>query len=341
MFGSHLSISGSMLNALDEAVGLGLDTVQVFTKNQQQWKAKPLDPGLVRDWNARIAELGWKARTVSHASYLINLASPDDELWRKSIDLMTDEIERCEALGIPFLVHHPGAFTTSDRESGLKRIAAAYRELFERTVGFHTISCLENTVGGGSTLGREFEELAALRGMIAEATGQPMRVGFCFDTCHAHSGGYDLSSPVTAAAVFEHWDRVVGLEHLRVLHMNDSKTPFNSHRDRHEHIGLGSIGVRGFAAVLGVRGGSAFAGVPKIMETPKGEDADGVPWDTINLGTLRECLSGTTVKAPKTEPARKPVRTTAAAPKKGGPRKKKRKPAGKTKSAKRAIRRKA
>src|SRR5262245_26987987 len=136
MFGSHLSIAGSMLNALHEADQLTFDTVQVFTKNQQQWKTKPLDPGLIRDWRAEVARLGWNTggpgdanggggRVVSHASYLINLASPDDVLWRKSINLMLDEIERCEQLGIPFLVHHPGAFTTSNLEAGLIRIAEA------------------------------------------------------------------------------------------------------------------------------------------------------------------------------------------------------------------------
>jgi deoxyribonuclease-4 len=285
MFGSHLSIAGSLINALDEAVKLKMDTVQIFTKNQQQWKAKPLDPGIVRDWRARVAELGWQARTVSHASYLINLGSPDDVLWRKSIDLMTDEIERCETLGIPFLVHHPGAFTTSTREQGLARIAAAYKEIFQRTAGFHTISCLENTVGGGSNLGRDFGELGQLRAMIIDQTGQPKRVGFCFDTCHAHAGGYDLSKPDTAAAAFGEWDRTCGLENIHALHINDSKTPFNSRRDRHEHIGMGSIGLKGFAAVLAVK---AFADRPKIMETPKDGDKGGVPWDTVNLRKLRK-----------------------------------------------------
>ncbi|MCA9287318.1 MAG: deoxyribonuclease IV, partial [Phycisphaerales bacterium] len=191
MFGSHLSIAGSMCNALGEAQSLQLDCLQVFTKNQQQWKVRPLKREEVDAWAAALSRMDWAMadgrppRTVSHASYLINLAAPDDELWGKSIDLMTEEVERCEALGIPLLVHHPGAFTTSSREAGLARIARAYREVFKRTKGYRTVSCLENTVGSGSNLGREFEELGALRAMIAEATGVADRVGFCFDTCHA------------------------------------------------------------------------------------------------------------------------------------------------------------
>lgn len=284
VFGSHLSIAGSLLNAVNEAVGLSMDTVQIFTKNQQQWKAKPLDPAVVRDWRARTAELGWQERTVSHASYLINLGSPDDELRRKSIELMTDEIQRCEELGIPFLVHHPGAFTTSTREEGLSRIAKAYSQLLKRSAGYRTVLCLENTVGGGSVLGREFAELAALRGLIIEQTGAPERVGFCFDTCHAHAGGYDLSSAPAVRNSLAEWDRTCGLKHIRVLHMNDSKTPLGSRRDRHEHIGAGSIGLDGFRAVLAE---PAFADRPKIMETPKGEKSKGLAWDSVNLAALR------------------------------------------------------
>lgn len=284
MFGSHLSIAGSLLNALDEAESLKLDTVQIFTKNQQQWKAKPLDSGVADEWRARVKKLGWEDRTVSHASYLINLASPNDELWTKSIDLMTDEIERCERLGIPLLVHHPGAFTTSTREEGLGRIALAYRELFNRTRGYNTVSCLENTVGGGSNLGREFEELAHLRARIIELTGEPRRVGFCFDTCHAHAGGYPLDSAAGVADCFKTWDQTCGLDHLRVMHFNDSKTPAGSRRDRHEHIGAGTIGAAGFRALAS---DPRLTNRPKILETPKGDNPQGTPWDAVNVQQLR------------------------------------------------------
>jgi deoxyribonuclease IV len=298
VFGSHLSIAGSMLNALDEAVKLKLDTVQVFTKNQQQWRAKPLDEGMVRDWNARLTELGWMDRTVSHASYLINLASPDDALWKKSIDLMCVEIERCEALSIPFLVHHPGAFTSSSREAGVGRIADAYTKLMGRTRGFKTVCCLENTVGAGSVMGREFEELALLRERIIENTGEADRVGFCFDTCHAHAGGYDMATRAGGEAVLAAFDRVCGLQHMRVVHVNDSIGDLDSRRDRHAHIGEGTIGGATKHATLARSGFAAVVNrpelreVPKVMETPKGETDAGTPFDTLNLKRLKRLKDG-------------------------------------------------
>lgn len=305
LLGSHLSIAGGMTNALDEAAKLGLDSVQVFTKNQQQWKVRPLADDEVRAWRTRIAEMGWTVgRTVSHASYLINLASPDDELRAKSIDLMTVEIERCEALGIPFLVHHPGAYTSSTREEGLARIAASYRELFARTRGFQTVSCLENTVGSGSNLGASFEELAALRAQIVDQTGLPERVGYCIDTCHAHAAGYDLSTDAAAAAALDALDAACGLANVRVLHLNDSMAPCGSRRDRHEHIGKGTIGLPGFRAFLNHR---ALSDRPMIMETPKGESDAGTPFDTLNLRRLRGLLSdnGPTSRSSGRTPIRK------------------------------------
>jgi deoxyribonuclease-4 len=323
VFGSHLSISGSLVNALREAESLRMETVQIFTKNQQQWKAKPLDPGVVGEWRARVARLGWGpsggsfggggpdeagltgaarrvrelGRTVSHASYLINLASPDDELWRKSIDLMTDEIERCETLGVAFLVHHPGAYTTSDAAAGVARIAAAYREVFGRTAGFRTVSCLEATVGAGSQLGGRFEQLAELRSRIADSTGAPERVGFCVDTCHIHSAGYDCSTRARGEAVLAEFDQICGLDNLYVVHVNDSKAPAGSRRDLHQHIGSGTLtppeattpdramALRdsGFAAFVNH---PALRGVPKILETPKGAEGAGDPHDLLNLRRL-------------------------------------------------------
>ncbi|MEL6396546.1 MAG: deoxyribonuclease IV [Planctomycetota bacterium] len=295
MFGSHLSIAGGMHNALDEAESLGLDTVQVFTKNQQQWKVKPLLDDAVAEWTARLERLGWQGRTVSHASYLINMASPDDELWAKSIGLMREEIERCETLSIPFLVHHPGAYTTSDADSGLTRIADAYKRLLKETKGYRTVLCLEDTVGSGSNLGRSFDELADLRGRILDRSPVPDRVGFCFDTCHAHAGGYDMSGRASAEGVLEEFDRLCGLKHLRVMHLNDSKGDLGSRKDRHAHIGEGTITqppgrksqplkASGFAAVVNH---PALRDVPKILETPKGEDDRGRAFDLRNLRRLK------------------------------------------------------
>jgi deoxyribonuclease-4 len=281
-----------MVNALHEAEKLGFDTVQVFTKNQQQWKSKPLDPAMVAEWRREVARLGWEERTVSHASYLINLASFNDDLWKKSVDLMTEEIERCETLGIPFLVHHPGSFVGWDVESGLGRIGTAYKELFRRTRGYRTVSCLEGTVGCGSLIGGPFEHLGRLRAMISEAAGSPERVGFCLDTCHMHAFGYDLSSRDAARGVLAEFDRVCGLSALRVMHINDSKGKTGSRLDRHTHIGQGTIGGRsmkrsGFAEVVNH---PRLASVPKILETPKDDKKTGVPWDLANLRRLKALI---------------------------------------------------
>ncbi|GAB5495051.1 MAG: deoxyribonuclease IV [Phycisphaerales bacterium] len=306
MFGSHLSVAGGMENALLEAEKLKLDCVQVFTKNQRQWKIKPLSDEQIEIWTSELARLGWDdlngpARAVSHASYLINLASPDDELWEKSIGLMRIEIERCDALKIPLLVHHPGAYTTSDEKTGLKRIAKAYKKLFKETKGAKVISLLENTVGSGSNLGRTFDQLGELRSMIIDATGEPERVGFCFDTCHAHAGGYDMSTRESADAALDEFDQTCGLAHLHCLHLNDSKGDVGSRKDRHDHIGQGTLGLSGGRAggkklALGKSGFAAvvnrpeLADKPMILETPKGEDPKGTPWDTINVRRLRRLV---------------------------------------------------
>lgn len=303
MFGSHLSVAGGMEKAVAEAETLALDCVQVFTKNQRQWKVRPLEDAQVSAWASELGRVGWAdakgpARTVSHASYLINLASPDDELWEKSIGLMREEIERCSALSIPLLVHHPGAYTSSNEASGRNRIAQAYKRLFKDTKGAKVVSCLENTVGSGTNMGRTFEELAEMRERIAEATGQADRVGFCIDTCHAHAAGYDMSTRAAAEAALDELDRICGLEHVRCLHLNDSIGDLGSRKDRHAHIGEGTLcregglakGKRlavektGFAAVVNRPG---LAGRPMILETPKGEDPKGTPWDTINVQRLR------------------------------------------------------
>lgn len=294
MFGSHLSVAGGIANALRDAQTLDLDCVQIFTKNQQQWRVKPLEPDHERDWLDTLTEMGWAwdgartgGRTVSHASYLINLGSPDPELRAKSIDLMTEEILRCERLGIPYLVHHPGSHKKTTVEEGIDRIADSYAQLFRRTAGYRTICCLENTVGGGSTIGRTFEELADLRDAICQRIDEPDRVGFCFDTCHAHSGGYDMSTRPKARGVLDHFDHLCSLDHLLVLHLNDCKVKMGARIDRHEHIGLGTIGIDGFKAVVNHK---ALQDRPKIMETPKGEADDGTPWDSANLAALQALM---------------------------------------------------
>lgn len=291
MFGSHLSIAGGLVNALNEAEGLGFETVQIFTKNQRQWAFKPLEAGPRDDWLAGLDRLGWRDRTVAHDSYLINLASPRDDLWAKSIDLMKEELWRCDQLSIPHLVSHPGAHTGSGEDAGLDRIAEAYRTIFRDRPDFRVTLCLENTAGGGSTLGRSFEELADLRGRIIDRAGSEFadRVGFCIDTCHALAAGYDITTEAKTGRVIEELGAVCGLEHVRVLHLNDSKGALGSHIDRHEHIGQGQVGKGAFTALVNC---PALFGVPMILETPKGETDKGTPWDTVNLRRLRRMIRG-------------------------------------------------
>jgi deoxyribonuclease-4 len=304
MFGSHLSIAGGMHNALLEARRLKLDCVQVFTKNQQQWKAPPLKREAVDAWWAELRSMGWEPResrpdrVTSHASYLINMASPDPVLREKSIALMREEIERCEVLGIPLLVFHPGAHVGGTREEGLARVVDACSRLIGQTAGYRTVLCLENVAGAGSTLGRWFEELSGLRAGMIEAGAAPARVGFCIDTCHAHVAGYDLCTPEKATLALRQLEAAVGLANVRCMHFNDAKAPCGSRLDRHEHIGKGCIGKArggGFPVFLNH---PLLVGVPKILETPKGENKSGVPLDTLNLRRLRTMLGGNHLPKP-------------------------------------------
>lgn len=290
MFGSHLSIAGDMCNALAEAQELSLDTVQVFTKNQRQWKVKPLDESDAEEWVRQLRALSWADRAVSHNSYLINLASPNDELWQKSLNLQREEIERCERLAIPFLVSHPGAHTGSGVDAGLQRIADAYTTLLNDTRGYNTVICLENTVGGGSTLGGPFEHLAAIRNLLLDNVPDEAerRVAFCFDTAHALAFGHDVRSAETVSETLASFESLCGARSIRVAHFNDSKVPLASHKDRHEHIGEGHVGLDGFRALVNH---PALRDIPKILETPKEDHDSGRPWDAVNLETLRSLLA--------------------------------------------------
>lgn len=317
MIGSHLSVAGGMTNALVEAEALDLDCVQVFTKNQQQWAAPPLTPEVIAGWRAELERLGWHSgppRTVSHASYLANLASPDDALRAKSIALIQEELSRCERLGIGLLVMHPGAFTTATLDEGIERIAAACAGLLAAPAVAGSLGrpvlCLENVAGQGSTIGRRFEELTRLRERIEVlAPSAKGRVGFCIDTCHAHAAGYDLSDARRSAAALKELENTLGAEHVHCLHLNDSKAACGSRVDRHEHIGRGTIGLAGFGPWVNH---PRLGRLPMIMETPKGEDAKGRPWDEVNAAALRGLLAEAPPRAARPERAAtaKPVRRT-------------------------------
>ncbi len=297
MIGSHLSISGGIVNALTQAQQLDLDTVQVFTKNQRQWRIAPLKDADREAWLAELEKLGWTDRTVCHATYLANLASPNPELWEKSAVMMRTELDRCEALSIRNLVFHPGAHTgkgEADAKAGIERIAKAVARILAETAGYKTVLCLENTAGAGTTLGRSFEELATIADLAEEIlsagsdAGEVHRIGYCIDTCHALAAGYDLTSYEGAERVFDEFARVCSKDRLRVLHLNDSKGAMGSHTDRHTHIGQGEVSLEAFKFIMNC---ADFSDVPKILETPKGESPKGIPWDTVNRAALLEMVS--------------------------------------------------
>lgn len=282
LLGSHLSIAGGYYKAVDAAAALGMDTVQLFTKNNNQWRAKPITDEDVRLFRDALARTGVQ-RPCAHNSYLINVASPNDDLWRKSVDALAEEVDRAEALGLDGVVMHPGSFVDSSEEAGLRRIVAALDEVHRRTAGVRTQLWLETTAGQGNSLGHRFEHLAAMLGGVQA----PERLGVCVDTCHIFAAGYPLQSPQEYAQTFDEFARLVGIERIRAFHLNDSRKPLGSRVDRHEHIGEGCLGLEPFRHVLN---DPRFAATPMYLETEKGE-RDGEDLDAINLRTLRSLLA--------------------------------------------------
>ncbi len=257
-----MSAQGGVHATPARATAIGATAIQLFTKTPNQWREPSLDGG-IRDAFHSALEAESLTSVVSHDSYLINLASPDPVLRDRSIESFIRELERCELLGIPGVVSHPGNYM-DDRDRGLERNANAIRQALERVPGQVRIY-LETTAGAGTALGRSFEELARIRDLLPpEFQG---RIAYCADTCHLYSAGYDLVGNFDE--VWSDWDRVIGLEHLACLHLNDSRTPFGSRRDRHELIGEGSLGPAPFRRLML---DPRFARIPKILETPKGDD---------------------------------------------------------------------
>jgi deoxyribonuclease IV len=280
MFGSHLSIAGGLHHALLEAEKLGMETTQIFTKNQQQWLCPPLADATAELWKSHCTRLKF-TETVSHDSYLINLASPDDGLWRKSINLFIEELKRCESLEIPYLVTHPGAHMDSGEAAGLKRVATALDQVHQAVPAAKgkVLTCLEITAGQGSSLGYKLEHLAE----IMHCVDDPDRLAVCLDTAHLFAAGYDFRGPCYDA-FRKQVDATVGLQRVKVWHLNDSKKELGSRVDRHDHIGIGKIGLEGFRPIVR---DEMFTKTPKILETPKQDHPDGGTWDAVNLKVLR------------------------------------------------------
>lgn len=278
--GSHVSASGGVDRAIERATALEMTAFQIFTKNANQWNAKPLDPALIERFREGIASNPQITNVVAHDSYLINLASPDDAAWEKSIAALQNELERCDQLGIPYLVSHPGAHMGTGVDAGVARVASAINIIHERLPGGKCSLTIETTAGQGSTLGRTFEEIA----QIIDGVHDKQRISVCFDTCHVFAAGYDLRTEPAYRATMAAFDEIIGLDRLRVFHLNDSVKDFGSFRDRHAHIGEGTIGKEAFQFLLR---DERLRGRPGILETPKDDD---VTEDLMNLTTLRGLL---------------------------------------------------
>lgn len=283
-----MSIEGGLDQAVDRAQEVDGAALQIFVKSSRQWKARPLEADEVHRFRDRAAEAGLERHTMAHASYLINVASPDVEVRRRSEAALRDELARCSRLRVPYLVLHPGSHTGSGDEAGLGRVVKTLDRIFRGRPGARSPAyagvtlLLETTAGQGSNLGSRFEQI----GEILKRARSADRLGVCFDTCHVLAAGYELRDAASYRATMGEFDREIGLEHLLAFHLNDSKHPLGSRKDRHEHIGRGELGVEPFRLLLNDR---RFRDRPMVLETPKGKNLDE---DRENLAVLRSMLSG-------------------------------------------------
>jgi len=273
--------SGGVDKAIARGEAIPVESLQLFAKNERQWIARPLDPDVVQRFHDEVVRTGI-TKLVVHDTYLINLASPEPDMLEKSIPAFTDELQRCDLLGIPYLVTHPGAHTGSGVDAGIARFAQSLNEIFEAMPESKTLTLLETTAGQGTTLGRTFEEIAAIIDLVEDKA----RVGVCMDTCHIFAAGYDYRTPELYAATMAQFDSTVGLDRLKVLHLNDSKNPLGSNKDRHDHIGAGEIGLEGFRQFVN---DPRLNGLPGILETEKDDAGEN---DRRNIATLRSLVDG-------------------------------------------------
>jgi deoxyribonuclease IV len=275
-----MSVAGGLHLAIERIQSLEGTALQIFTKNQRQWKSKPLttdDIAMFKDLWAT-----WGGHPIgAHDTYLINLAAPDEIIRQKSIVSFSEELQRTELLSIPYLITHPGSSLEDGREKGLATFTASMDKAIELSGTVESLVLLENTAGQGTNLGSDFEQLA----WIISRSRHPERLGVCFDTCHAFGAGYDLRSEEGYAATFERFNRTIGLSRLRFFHLNDTKGGLGSRKDRHEHIGKGHLGLEPFRRILN---DPRFLTVPKVLETPKDKD---LAEDRENLRVLRSLIS--------------------------------------------------
>jgi deoxyribonuclease-4 len=280
LLGAHQSIAGGVENSLARGQEAGCDTIQIFVKTPNRWVSKPIAKENAIAFRAAVDETGiWPV--FAHSLYLINLATPDDALWQKSLDALVDDLERCEQLDLPGLVIHPGSHMGSGEETGIARIASALDAAHARLPGYGVQVWLEVTAGQGDHLGYRF---AQLRDMI-DAVKEPERLGVCFDTAHAFAAGYELRTRDGYEATWRQFDETLGLDRLKAIHLNDSKKELGSRVDRHEHIGKGLLGLEPFRFLLN---DPRFRGIPMTLETEKSED---LAEDKENLAVLRSLVA--------------------------------------------------
>jgi deoxyribonuclease-4 len=276
--GAHMSIAGGLHLACERGRDVGCDVIQLFVKNERQWKGKVLEETAVAEFKA--AQKANRIRTVmAHDTYLINMASPVQAMWEKSVDAFVDELERCEALGLAFLVTHPGSPGDAGEGAGIEAMARGLNAAHRRTRGYKVRVLLETTAGQGATVGRTFEQMKGILDGVKEAD----RVGICMDSCHVFAAGYDISTPEGYEKTMESFDRVLGIRRIEAFHVNDSKKGLGCRVDRHENIGKGMIGLEAFRCLMR---DPRFREVPKVIETPKEDNMD-----PVNLGILREMAS--------------------------------------------------
>ncbi|MEW6751243.1 MAG: deoxyribonuclease IV [Candidatus Latescibacterota bacterium] len=278
--GAHQSIAGGLHTALERGRRATCDVVQIFNKASNQWAARPLAAAQIDRFRAAMDATGIPV-VCSHTGYLINLASPDPALRLRSLESLSLEMQRCQDLGIPALVLHPGSHVDTGEEAGLERVARAIDEVCARLPDNPVVLCLETASGQGSHLGYRFEQLAAIIAQVAEHE----RLGVCLDTCHVFSAGYGLATRAAYRATWAEFDRLIGRDRLRVIHLNDSKGPRGARKDRHEHIGQGEIGLEAFRLLVN---DPARRRIPMVLETPK--QGDGLEEDLENLATLRSLV---------------------------------------------------
>jgi deoxyribonuclease-4 len=287
LFGAHVSVAGGPELAVARAAALGCEAFQIFARNANQWSPPPLDPTRVRRFRRALDRCAL-GPVVSHASYLVNLGAPEGLLRERSMAAMADELDRAEALGLLGVVFHPGTCCGEPDAIALERIAAAMRGLLQARPRRRTMLLVEQTAGQGQSVGYSFHHLARL---LALADGSP-RIGVCLDTCHLLAAGYDLATPEGYLRTFREFQKLVGFDRLRVVHVNDSKRPCGSRVDRHAHIGDGFIGLQGFRQLVNDR---RFARIPLLIETEKQPlarptDIAPDPLDAMNLARLRSLL---------------------------------------------------